>query len=91
LLGTQFDFTAAAAQFGMSRMWFSTLLWLVLELLIAFAVVRFTNNFKPALLIILFMLPLGALAGFINLVIAIIATMIMGLIVVYAMFYNKGT
>lgn len=90
LLGTIFDTTFAAAGFSLSRMWFNSLVWLFLVMSpIMFVVVKASNSFRPALLAGVVLVPVGALAGFIPLLVAVGLTFMLGLIIIYAYFYSK--
>ncbi len=78
LVGTIFDATQLGANFGLSRMWASAIIWLLFVCLLpAIYFIRKANSNTPALLYILFMLPVGALTGFIYLEVPIIAATLM--------------
>ena len=90
LLGTLFDTTNAAAGFSLSRMWFNSLVWFFLVIApIGLGVIKFTASFRPVLLVTVVLVPVGALAGFIPLLVAVGLTFALGLIIIYAYFYQK--
>lgn len=90
LLGTLFDTTNAASGFSLSRMWFNSLVWIFLVTApIVGVVIKFSASFRPALLIAAVLMPVGALAGFIPLLAAVGLTFALGLIIIYAYFYQK--
>lgn len=92
LVGTRFDMTDLAERFGgMSRMWLSTIVWIVFACLIpVIFVCRAVNSFKPALLFFAVMLPFGAIMGFIYLEIAILAAFLCGATGLWVLFYKTS-
>ena len=89
LVGTIFDTTNAAEGFGMSRMWFTGLIWMAVMVGVAIVTTRFTNSYRPAMLVVFVMCPIGGLAGFLPLIVAIGATFLSGLGLIYVFFYRS--
>lgn len=91
LIGTPLDMTDLATGMNMSRMWMSTMVWLVLACGIpSYWFCRQANSLKPATMIVAFIMPIGALAGFVYLEIAVLVGFFCGAAAVYAYFY-KGS
>ncbi len=91
LVGTIFDMTPLADNFGMSRMWFSSIVWIVFSIVVAVFVTRFTDSFRPMMITLFLLLPFGGLMGFMPLVVTIVATFFVGLGIVYTFFYRGAT
>lgn len=91
LVGTIFDVEDAAEDLGISRMWLSSLLWIMLE--VAFVVIISTraNSAKPVMALVFIMTPIGALAGFVYLWAAAGLTFVAALMFVYALAWERTT
>ena len=87
--GTIFDTTNVATAFGLSRTWFNGFIWMFVMLGVSIAVVRFTNSFRPAMLVFFILSPIGALVGFLPLLVAIGAAFLSGLGLIYVFFYRQ--
>lgn len=90
LLGGKFDMTPLARSFGMPVIWASSLVWLVFSIIIAVAVTRFTNSYKPAALIMMALMPLGGLMGFLPMTAAILVGMAGGGAMIYIFFFRSA-
>jgi hypothetical protein len=91
LVNTRLDMTNLAANFGLTRMWMSGIVWVILACLLpAGWFVRATGTFKGATLIFLFMFAMGAPAGFIYLELALIAAFFCLLVTIYTFFYRPS-
>lgn len=91
LVGTRLDMTALAAHINMSRVWFSTMLWVIFACMLPTVFVcRAADSFKPATLVFMIMLPFGALAGFVYLEVAIVAAFFCASLAIYTLWY-KGS
>jgi hypothetical protein len=89
LVGTRFDMTDLAASFGLTRMWASGLVWLIICTIIPTALfVRATGTYKGATLLFLFLTALGAFTGFLYLEVPIVAAFLCGLVVLYSIFFR---
>lgn len=90
LLGTKFDFTDAAASFNMSRIWFSTIVWMLIVVVPILIYMKIaTNSYKLTMLVASFLIPIGALAGFVPLLFAVGMAFLLSLIPAYSFFYQK--
>lgn len=91
LVGTPLDFTRLGSFLRLSRMWASAIIWMFGPmLLVIIASVRAAKSYKPATLVAFFMLPIGALAGFIYLEVAIVGAMFCALAAVYVFFFSRA-
>jgi len=90
LVGTRFDFTNLGSKLNMSRMWVGTVIWFLFSALIAVAVVWAARSTKPATFVMVVMLPLGALAGFIYLEVALMAALLFGAGGIFGLWYSRG-
>ncbi len=88
LIGTPFDFTNLGALVGLSRMWASTIAWLLLSLGLVYLVTRKINDTRPAVLLFFILLPIGALCGFIWLNVALMVGFLFTIAVVYLLLYR---
>ena len=88
-LGTPLDMTELAEAFNLSRMWFGTFIWIALTLVIGYAVARAAQSYKPITMVLLFMMPFGAMLGFIYLEMMIILTFLSAMAMVYVYFYSR--
>ena len=89
LVGTQFDMTDLAADFNMSRMWMSSMIWILLACLMpTIFFCRAVQSYKPATLIFMVMLPFGALAGFMYLEVAILTAFLCASAMIYSFAYR---
>lgn len=96
VIGTGFDLTNAAAAFGMSRWFFSSVIWLIMSVFICAGVYRGTpgGTFGGAgmgkILLIVFdiCIIIGALLGLLKLVVAVGLFIIFGFITGYALFFR---
>lgn len=92
LVGTRFDMTNLGTNLGMSRMWTSALVWfLFCTLLPTIFVCRWARSFKPATLTIMLLLPIGALAGFIYLEVAVLAAFLSGAAATYIFLFRGAS
>ncbi len=88
LIGTKFDMTNLGTAIGVPRIWVSTIVWFVISFAMCFIVGKYTDSYKPTTLIMFGMMPAGAYAGFIPIIVAIIAAFFAGSMVVYIFFYR---
>lgn len=87
LIDTPLDMTNNP--FGLSRMWMTGMVWMLFACLLPTAFLcRAANSFKPAMLVFTLMLPMGALAGFLYLEIAIVTAFLCATSAVYVYFYR---
>ena len=56
---------------------------------VAIIATKFTNSYRPAMLVIFVMCPIGGLAGFLPLIVAIGAAFLSGLGIIYVFFYRS--
>ncbi len=91
LVGTNLDMTWLATNLNTSRMWISTMIWFIFACLLpTFYVCKAVGTFKPATMVFAIMLPVGALAGFVYLELAVIAAFLFALATIYIFFYSKA-
>ena len=91
LVGTRFDMTALGAYFGLSRMWMSTVIWIIFACMVPTVIFcRATQSFKPASLVFGILLFLGAPAGFIYLEIAAVAAFLCASVGIFILFYRPS-
>lgn len=90
LVGTPLDMTLLGGYFGLSRMWMSTIAFLIMCGFITAGAVRGAHSFKIATLVMLLLLPFGALGGFLYLEVAIIAGFLSAVAVIYVYFLSKS-
>lgn len=91
LVGTRFDMTSIAADLNMSRMWFSSALWFVGVFVICFAASLAARSYKIAMLVMIIMLPFGALLGFVYLELALLWAFAAFLVAIYVYFYRPAS
>lgn len=84
LIGTRFDMTTLGSYFGLSRMWASTLVWFALCCPVAWAISKVNNSYKPMLISIAILSPMGALAGFIYLEVAVLIAFFFSLVAIFS-------
>ena len=88
LVGTPFDMTNLGVNLGMSRMWASTLVWLIfVSLPITVYVCRAAKSFKPGTMTMMLLFPMGALTGFVYLEVAVLAAFLSGAAAIYVFFF----
>ena len=90
LVGTRFDMTQLGAKFGLSRMWMTGIVWLIVSVLVAWGATRGTRSYKLAPMIIMFMFIFGGMAGFLYLEIAILSALLSGSGGIYVLFYRSA-
>lgn len=90
LIGTKFDMTNLGTAIGVPRIWVSTIVWFVISFIMCYAVGKATDSYKPTTLIMFGMMPAGAYAGFIPIIVAIIGAFFSGSMVVYVFFYRAA-
>jgi len=88
LLGTTFDMTNLATAINVSRMWLSSVIWLIISAFMAWGVTKVAGSTKIALPVILVMMPVGALAGFLSPLVAIVAAFMSAVVLAYVFFYK---
>lgn len=96
LVGTRFDMTDLAADFNMSRMWMSSIVWFGICLLITVAAVsviatRNPGGYKYTTLFMAFLLPFGAPTGFMYLEVPILLAMFFAAASVFILFHRGAT
>jgi hypothetical protein len=79
-----------AASWGLSRNWFTSLLWLMISFGIGIVASLAIKNNRPLFPIILVMLPIGNYTGFLLLNITIIVGLICALALVYVFAFSKS-
>ena len=79
-----------AASWGLSRNWFTSILWLLLSLAIGIVASLAIKNNRPLFPLILVMLPIGNYTGFLLLNITIIVGLICALALVYVFAFSKS-
>jgi len=89
LLDTIFDMSPLVPKLGLSRMWISTIIWLLVSGVVAVFVVMASGSYRPALLIFVLIMPFGAVMGFMPLIITIAASFIAALGIIYVFFYRS--
>lgn len=90
LVGTRFDMTNLGSAFNLSRMWTSTIVWFIMCAPVAWAICRENNSYKPLLLIIAILSPLGALAGFIYLEVALLIAFFFALAAIFSVAWRPA-
>jgi len=88
---TIFDCTRVAELLGMTKLWFSSILWIVLEFILAYFVVKSDRDSNIVIWIFLLMTPVGALIGFVGWIFATAITGICCLIATYKLFWEPST
>lgn len=91
LVGTRFDMTMLGEKLfgGLSRIWTSTIVWIIFACLMpTIFVCRAANSFKPSTMVFALMFPIGALAGFVYLEVAIILAFFCAAAGIYMLFYR---
>jgi hypothetical protein len=90
LLGTQFDVSQIATNWGLSNMWVSTIIWLVAAIVICVAIAFATNAWDCWWIIMCIMAAYGWRAGFADtyLLVGMLAMSMIG--VVYAVWWKKN-
>jgi len=91
LVGTAFDLTDAAEATGISRMWMSGVMWVILMVVCAYFGARISQSSKPVLPIIMFMIPIGALAGFLYYWVAGVAMFAFIMVWIWAFAWDKSS
>ena len=90
LIGTRFDMTQLGVNFGLSRMWMTGIVWLVVSALVAWGATRGSKSYKLAPMIMMFMFIFGGMAGFLYLEIAILSALLSGSGGIYVLFYRSA-
>lgn len=91
LIGTPFDLTVPAEMLGMTRMWLSSMLWIMFTVMVAIIAVKRNSSNRTVNLIILCLQPIGAFAGFLGWGFAIGAIVICMLILIGEFAWTKST
>ncbi len=90
LIGTRFDMTQLGINFGLSRMWMTGIVWLVVSVLVAWGATRGSKSYKLAPMIMMFMFIFGGMAGFLYLEISVLSALLSGSGGVYVLFYKSA-
>src|SRR3990167_8397792 len=97
LVGTPFDMTSAADDWGLSTIWFSSIMWLIASLIAAVIVIGASyqtgagnRSYEFAWPIFLLMLLAGAYAGFLEPLVAVFALAIMVLLFIFRFVYEQA-
>jgi len=94
LVGTRFDMTNLGERVfgGLSRMWTSTIIWVVIACLVpAVFVARAVKSYKPVTLVFSLMMPFGALAGFVYLEVALVVAFLCMGAAIWTLFYRQSS
>lgn len=89
LVGGPFDLSGLGEILGVSRLWASTLVWWILTMAFVICACAKAQTYKPALIIVTIMLPVGAFAGFIHMYFAIVVAFACGIGVVYTIAWRQ--
>ncbi len=97
--GTAFDLDDPAAAFGLSTMWFSTLVWMVVSILVCAAAYRVTGegstvggltSGKVTLLVFDLCIIGGAILGLVSMVVAVLLFLFFGIFIGYILFFRAA-
>lgn len=90
LIGTKFDMTNLGASFGLSRMWMTAIVWLIVSVLVAWGATRGAKSYKLGPMIMMFMFLFGGMTGFLYLEVSAMAALLSGVGGVYVTFYRTA-
>lgn len=89
-VGTPFDLSSIATALGLSTMWLSSILFIVVAGVVIYAICRWSNSTKPALVLSIPFVIIGALLGLIPLIIAIAFGLCALVVTAFALFYHPS-
>lgn len=85
------DLTALAAVLGISRMWLTSMFWILASFVITILVSRISESREPAAFMFGACLLFGSIMGFCSYVIGVLGAALAGFIIVHTFFWSKTT
>lgn len=90
LVGSQFDFTSWSDEWGLSRIWWSTIFWIAISAVIMVAASFGSNSWDCSMVVLAIMISYGWRGGWVDTIVFAITFALLSGGVIYAVFWKRG-
>lgn len=90
LVGTQFDFTSWANEWGLSRIWWSTIFWIAISAVIMVAASFGANSWDCSIVVLAMMISYGWRGGWVDTIVFALFFALLSGGVIYAVFWKRS-
>jgi len=89
LAGTQFDFSNFATSLGLSNIWWSTVFWFIISLVLMVAIAFASNSWDIIMVVFAFMMAYGWRGGWVDTIVFAIALALLSGGMIYGLFWRQ--